>query len=352
MLSSLASILSGYNEEEKISYVNPRPEFSRYIAVSYSAFDNFEKVFKKAYSKKAITQEKIHIVEQLIKQRDKCKINAARDKDFEILYHYFEDLLKYTEALESKEGFQDYFERLLQGDEYEENIIPDNHIGSYVYCGLIRENRLISEDEMLQEFQNNLSEIIRMGRISDWHTIMINIFDGTAGLNRIFENNSISADKIIVENFNSLSSGQKIMLYIFTQVIVSMTQDALLLIDEPEIHLHPNAISSFMRMLNILLEKFNSFAIISTHSPIVLQEIPSKYVRIFDNNELYDTKLWEECFGDNISKIIANVFHVRSDESNYKSFFQNMQNNIEHLFNDNLSMNAELYLNLLYEGKK
>ena len=107
-------------------------------------------------------------------------------------------------------------------------------------------------------------------------------------------------------------------------------------------------------MLNILLEKFNSFAIISTHSPIVLQEIPSKYVRIFDNNELYDTKLWDECFGENISKIIANVFNVRSDESNYKSFFRNMQNSgfskkeIEHLFDDNLSMNAELYLNLLY----
>lgn len=357
MLSSLASILSGYNAAEKLCNVDPRPEFSRYIAISYSAFDNFEKVFKKAYSKKAITQEKAHIVEQLVKQRNKCKISAEKDKDFEILYNYFENVVKYIESFEHAEGFQNYFERLLQGDEYEEDIISDNHIGSYVYCGLIHENRLISEEEMFQAFQNNLSEIIRMGRISDWQTVMLNIFDGTNELNLIFESDTISAEEIIAENFYSLSSGQKIMLYIFTQVIVSITEDALLLIDEPEIHLHPNAISNFMRMLNILLEKFNSFAIISTHSPIVLQEIPSKYVRIFDNNELYDTKLWDECFGENISKIIANVFNVRSDESNYKSFFRNMQNSgfskkeIEHLFDDNLSMNAELYLNLLY-GKE
>lgn len=148
------------------------------------------------------------------------------------------------------------------------------------------------------------------------------------------------------------------MLHIFTQVIMSITEDSLLLIDEPEIHLHPNAISNFMRMLNKLLEKFNSFAIISTHSPIVLQEIPSRYVRVFDNNEFYDTELWDECFGENISKIIANVFNVRPDESNYKSFFLDKKEEgftkeaVEELFDDNLSMNAELYLNLLYKGEE
>lgn len=112
-----------------------------------------------------------------------------------------------------------------------------------------------------------------------------------------------------------------------------------------------------MRMLNDILDQFNSFAIISTHSPIVLQEIPSRYVRVFDNNVFYEDKLWEECFGDNISRIITNVFNVRPDESNYKSFFRRKKEEgftkeeIENLFEDNLSMNAELYLNLLYEDE-
>lgn len=358
MLSSLASVLSGYSKTGKMYSVDKRPEFSRYIAVSYSAFDNFEKTFKKRYSKKAIIQEKTHIVEQLIKQRDKSKRKAEKDADFNILYKYFEHVVEYIAKFECEEKFSDYFVRLLQGEESEEIEILDNQTGSYVYCGLLRENRLISEEEMFQAFKSNLSEIIRMGRVSEWKSVMTKIFDGASDLKRIFINDKIVADEIIEENFYSLSSGQKIMLHIFTQVIVSITEDSLLLIDEPEIHLHPNAISNFMRMLNMLLEKFNSFAIISTHSPIVLQEIPSKYVRIFDNNESYDTELWDECFGENISKIIANVFNVRPDESNYKSFFANQKEKgltkeeIEELFDDNLSMNAELYLNLLYKEEE
>ncbi len=355
MLSSLASVLSGYSKLGNSYDVDIRPEFSRYIAVSYSAFDNFEKTFKKKHSKKTIVQEKNHIVDELKKQREKSKRKAEKDKDFNLLYEYFKKVVEDIEEFEKKGGFDRYFEELLRGNEFEENDILDNQIGSYVYCGLIRENRLISEEEMYKLFRYNLSEIIRMGRVVEWKTVMKNIFDGTSDLKRIFENEQIVAEQIIEENFYSLSSGQKIMLHIFTQVIVSITEDSLLLIDEPEIHLHPNAISSFMRMLNMLLTKFNSFAIISTHSPIVLQEIPSKYVKIFDNNEFYETKLWEECFGENISKIIANVFNVRSDESNYKSFFVEKKTEgltkeeIDGLFNNKLSMNAELYLNLLYK---
>lgn len=123
-------------------YVDERPEFSRYIAVSYSAFDNFEKTFKKKYSKKAIVQEKMYIIEQLKKQRDKSKRKAEKDKDFNILYKYFEHIVDEIEKFEYAEGFSKYFGELLQGNEYEENAISDNQIGSYVYCGLVRENRI------------------------------------------------------------------------------------------------------------------------------------------------------------------------------------------------------------------
>lgn len=252
-------------------------------------------------------------------------------------------------------GFESYFKQILDGNEREENTVYDREVGSYVYCGLIREDRLISEDEMLGAFRENLAEIIRMSRIDYWKEAIYNVFDGTEDVDRIFQNAEIKAEEIIEENFCFLSSGQKIMLHIFTKIVVSMTEDCLLLIDEPEIHLHPNAISNFMRVLNKLLQKFNSFAIISTHSPIVLQEIPARYVRIFDNSEFYEDKLWEECFGDNISSIIKNVFNVRPDESNYKTFFHKKKEEglrkeqIERMFDTGLSMNAQMYLNILYK---
>lgn len=357
MLSFLASTLSGYRKLDGEHEIDVRPEFSRYIAVSYSAFDNFQKPFGERWNKRELVQEKLHVEDEIRKYKEKCSKRAEKDKDFEILYKYFDHLIDSIETFEKKEKFDEYFTKLLQGDEYEKSFLNEQ-VGSYVYCGLLQEHRLISEDEMLAVFKRNLSEVIRMRRDCEWKEIMRNIFDGVEDLKRVFETNHIEADKIDDDGFRSLSSGQKIMLHIFTQVIMSITEDSLLLIDEPEIHLHPNAVSSFMRMLNKLLEKFNSFAIISTHSPIVLQEIPARYVRIFDNNEFYDEKLWEECFGDNISGIIKNVFNVRPDESNYKTFFQKQKEDgiskesVEEMFDNGLSINAEMYLNILYEDEE
>lgn len=356
MLSSLASFLSGRSKSDHELEIDVRPEFSRYIAISYSAFDNFEKPFMEDYNKRGIVHERQYIIDAIKRQIVKCSNRKDSDKDFNAMFLYFTDLLDKINKFEESEKFIDYFEGILNGIELQEAGIFENQVGSYVYCGLLYENRLISENEMYIKLKDNLVEINRMQRLVVWKKIMESIFDGTDDLDRVFP--EFDTEKINKENFATLSSGQKIIAHIFTQVIASITNDSLLLIDEPELHLHPNAISSFMRMLNRLLKRFNSFAIISTHSPIILQEIPAKYVRVFDNNEFYDTTLWEECFGDNISNIIKNVFNVRPDESNYKTFFLEEKEKgiekekIEELFNDNLSMNAELYLNLLYGDKE
>lgn len=354
MLSSLASYLSGRSKLNNELEVDVRPEFSRYIAISYSAFDNFEKPFMENYNKRGIVQERQYIIDAIKRQQNKCQRRHEVDCDFNTLFLYFSELLNKIDEFEKTENFTGYFERLLDGVEAQEYDMFEDQVGSYVYCGLLHENRLISEEEMYMKLKENLVEINRMQRLDVWKSIMRSIFDGTEDLIRAFPNELLYKGDINKDGFTALSSGQKIISHIFTQVVASITEDSLLLIDEPEIHLHPNAISSFMRMLNQLLEKFNSFAIISTHSPIVLQEIPAKYVRVFDNNVFYDTKLWEECFGDNISSIIKNVFNVRPDESNFKTFFLQKKEEgfskerLERLFNNNLSMNAELYLNLLY----
>lgn len=47
-----------------------------------------------------------------------------------------------------------------------------------------------------------------------------------------------------------------------------------MLIDEPEGHLHPPLLSAFVRALSELLVNRNGVAIIATHSPVVLQEVP------------------------------------------------------------------------------
>ncbi len=70
------------------------------------------------------------------------------------------------------------------------------------------------------------------------------------------------------------------MLCTMTEVIATIEKESLLLFDEPELHLHPNAVANTLRMLYKLLEEFDSYAIFSTHWPLIVQEIPSRYVQI------------------------------------------------------------------------
>ena len=65
-----------------------------------------------------------------------------------------------------------------------------------------------------------------------------------------------------------------------------ITENSLIIIDEPENTLHPNFEIGFIKILNNILEKYNSFAIIATHSSIIAREIPSKFINIIILNEI------------------------------------------------------------------
>ena len=77
-----------------------------------------------------------------------------------------------------------------------------------------------------------------------------------------------------------LSSGERMFLNFGIRGAARLTQGSLLIMDEPETHLHPNLISSFMRVLTQLLEETRSIALIATHSPFVVRELPGRCVHI------------------------------------------------------------------------
>ena len=84
----------------------------------------------------------------------------------------------------------------------------------------------------------------------------------------------------------------------------------LVLLDEPESHLHPPLLSAFIRALSNLLYDRNGVAIVATHSPVVLQEIPrsciSKIQRVglVTNIKMPDI----ETFGENVGVLTREVF--------------------------------------------
>ncbi|MFP3740379.1 AAA family ATPase, partial [Burkholderia sp. SIMBA_019] len=61
-----------------------------------------------------------------------------------------------------------------------------------------------------------------------------------------------------VDDENKLSSGQTMMLLVITNIVSFIQDNTLILFDEPELYLHPNAISGLIKMIYRILEEFNS----------------------------------------------------------------------------------------------
>ena len=65
-----------------------------------------------------------------------------------------------------------------------------------------------------------------------------------------------------------LSSGQKLFSFIVINILGAIRRDSLILIDEPELFLHPTLEIRFIGMLKRILQHFNSKALMATHSVV------------------------------------------------------------------------------------
>lgn len=77
-----------------------------------------------------------------------------------------------------------------------------------------------------------------------------------------------------------LSSGEISFLKFAAQVSLHIENGSLLLLDEPETHLHPNFISRFVSLLDSLLAATGSAAIIATHSAYFVREVFREQVTV------------------------------------------------------------------------
>jgi predicted ATP-dependent endonuclease of OLD family len=110
--------------------------------------------------------------------------------------------------------------------------------------------------------------------------------------------------------FNRLSSGHKIVLLTITRLVELIEEKTLVLIDEPESHLHPPLLSAFIRSLSELLIARNGMSIIATHSPVVLQEAPKECVWMLRRYgaECVAERPTLETFGENVGILTREAF--------------------------------------------
>ena len=155
--------------------------------------------------------------------------------------------------------------------------------------------------------------------------------------------------------YQELSSGHNAIYRLLIYLIETIELNSLIIIDELEVHLHPNILAKTMTIIRTILEDFQSYSIMSTHSSLILQQTPSKSVRLIEREGNYPTvkTLSIECFGESLSNISEEIFDVKDSEAEYKKIFEELKKKktkkeVKEIFDNKLSFNASIYLNSLY----
>lgn len=252
--------------------------------------------------------------------------------------------------------------------------IPDeNPLFNYKYCGLKNnKNQLLSDEELVLRFHQTRQNINMLGRTSQWIEILQNFID-VESLSKFIKFDETKLTSSVAQTFtfdieafeitrNQLSSGQSIILFIVTEIIANIRFDSLILYDEPETHLHPNAISQLVNTIYQLVDQFKSYCIITTHSPLIIQEMVSKNVFVIERKGDFSSirRIGLESFGQNLSTLTEEVFGNREIPKQYQMTLKKMVDrgmsyeeitrNLE--FGDiPLSINASIYLKSLLNEK-
>ena len=149
------------------------------------------------------------------------------------------------------------------------------------------------------------------------------------------------------QEFDELSTGHKISVNIIVQLVGWLQQRSLVLIDEPEAHLHPPLLAALMKGISIALDAHRSYAIVATHSPVVLQEIAGCYAHVLrrhgSRNSVVEPRI--ETFGENIGLLTRHVFNLDNSHSDYEGILLKLASalsleEIENLFEHGLSSQA------------
>lgn len=255
---------------------------------------------------------------------------------------------------ESFSGDRPIFNRVItiSYSAFDRFVIPTNPQNSYVYCGIRNSKGALSRSSLVQDYRDNIIRIQDLKREELWVTCMSHILEN---------HNDDFANKLRLEVYaqydseedtlSLLSSGQSILAHFVTALVARIQENTLVLFDEPETHLHPNAVAHLFNVLNRVLIEHQSFAIIATHSPIVIQEIPKKRVILLsrDGNNTSVIPMHFETFGESISELTRHVFDTVSIPHYYKKVLKRLAQNmsfeeVDELFEYDLGLNARSYL--------
>lgn len=210
----------------------------------------------------------------------------------------------------------------------------------YSYIGLKRSSNTgqgvgtpKSPEMFASEFLKSVRTCLIGGRGARWKSALKTlesdpIFEEAEVASLADDNDDIEFEKHATTLFRKLSSGHKIVLLTITRLVETVEERSLVLLDEPEAHLHPPLLSAFVRALSNLMINRNAVALIATHSPVVLQEVPKSCV--WKLRRTGETAIAErpeiETFGENIGILTGEIFGFEVTQSGFHKLIEDSVN--------------------------
>jgi predicted ATPase len=187
--------------------------------------------------------------------------------------------------------------------------------GSYKYCGLRTTGGEVSVAEVGRMLSEALEPVAQGERTDVLERVLSTLLDPTRA-----QALTSGDDEIRDAAVTALSAGQRLVVAIFSNIVGFIEEGSLLLIDEPETNLHPGLLTTVIAALNETLIEFDSYAIVASHSPILLQQVPSRFVRVFSRdagNVPRIEQLSFESFGEDLGELTRRVLGLADPERDF-----------------------------------
>ncbi len=203
------------------------------------------------------------------------------------------------------------------------------------------EQMIYEKDIKASEVYKNLRDYINL--IFDGLNLKIE-FDSRDGEGNIFFKNK-NGEKFSIDK---LSTGEKTLLSKVLYLYINEIKNKVILIDEPELSLHPSWQNKVLRIYENFANLYNCQIIIATHSPHIIQSAKNEYLRVLKFNEDNNIEVVENLYSH--GRDINSVLFDTMEETPYRPIEFNNKIDLIHSELDN--KNFKKAKELLKELKK
>lgn len=308
--------------------------FYQYLGIRNTSFSastksSLRKTIINLFNARKHSQTFSNNLSQVLKQIDYDKYLEIRFKtkysslffseelNVETFKSFFEEWwnTKYTKRSKDRELWGSWYYKKIseKGDERIIDLVEFLHF--------LKENEIFSHENKTVSFDfvNEIDQIYE-----EYYPLAFEYIEDLLKLD-ILNVDSINLRKHQIDvSFNELSSGESNLLISLIGIFSVLEDNALILIDEPEVSLHPNWQMGYIRILNDVFQHFfNSHFIIASHSHFLASSLmPNnsfiiKLERSFENNVVVPEEFDFSTYGWSTEEILYKVFQVKTTRNFY-----------------------------------